>query len=232
MKSALAAVALAAGLAAIPRPAPAAQHPSQITVTGVGEVFRAPDRAYVDLTIAETADQAVRATAAAQVDEQEVRRRLAAIGVTPGQIRTTGYGMSYNPRPPHPNPAVPVQYGFTVRRSLEITAPPDGTGPVVDAAVGGGAADLSVRFDLADHAAAYRAALAAAVGDAADQARTLADAAHVRLGPILQIAPATRPNVVQPLAQGRIMSVAVPTTIEPGTLTVTAQVSVTYAIAR
>jgi len=84
------------------------------------------------------------------------------------------------------------------------------------------------------------AALAAAVSDASEQARTIAEAARIRIVGILHIqdntAPIYRPNAtMDTFATGRLMAAAapppVPTTLPPGDLDVRASISVTYAIA-
>jgi len=105
-------------------------------------------------------------------------------------------------------------------------------GTIVDAAVASGVTSIGgVTFGMRDDRGARREALAAAVADAQAQARALADAAHVRLGRVVRMAPpgyapGPRPMVLQQI--GRTM--ATPTNIEPSDLTVTASVDVTYAI--
>jgi uncharacterized protein YggE len=150
-------------------------------------------------------------------------------------VQTSGYGLNYNPRPSKPDPASDQRYGYTVTRSIDVTVDAvDRAGAVVDAGVAAGATGVNgVSFVLRDPHGAQRAAQGAALDDAVQQARALAAAAGVRLVRILSIAPgaaavpAPRLMRMAPMA----MTAAVPTTIDPGNLTVEAQVTLQYEIA-
>jgi uncharacterized protein YggE len=158
--------------------------------------------------------------------------RLAALNVPATAVSTTGYGLSYTPRPPKPDPASTQRYGYTVERTLSVALDnPDGAGAAIDAAVAAGVTNVNnVSFALRDPDAAERSAQAAAVADAQAQARGQAAAAHVRLVRILEIAPAGSSPAPR---SGPMMfsALAVPTTIAPGDLTATATVTIRYEIA-
>jgi uncharacterized protein YggE len=230
--AALCALALAtAGTPAAAQPAPGVRV-ATLTVSGRGSVTRSPDRASVALRIESNADSAASAASANAAIVATLATRLAALNVPASALTTTGYGLSYTPRPAKPDPASTQRYGYTVERSLEVALDgPGGAGAAIDAAVAAGVTNVDgVSFALRDPAAAQRSAQAAAYADAVAQARGLAAAAHVRLVRILEIAPAgTSPA---PRSGPLVMSaLAVATTIPPGNLTATATVTVRYEIA-
>ena len=207
-----------------------------LTVTGEGSVTRAPDRATVSFRIETTNDQAAAATSANAAIANALTARLAPLHIPASAIATSGYGLNYNPRPPKPDPASTQRYGYTVERTIDVVVDStDATGAVVDAGVAAGVTSVNgIAFTLRDRHAAVRAAQAAALADAVAQARGLALAAKVRLVRIVAISPSGSSGVVPLLrASPRLMMAAapVPTTIDPGNLTVDAGVGVEYEIA-
>lgn len=226
----------ALALVAVGTPAAAQTPPgvrtATLTVSGHGSVTRNPDRATVSLRVATNADVAAAATSASAAVVAALTARLTALNIPAAALVTSGYGLTYTPRPPKPDPASTQRYGYTVERSLNVNLEnPDGAGAVIDAAVAAGVTDVTgVTFALRDPEAARRSAQAAAVADAQAQARGLAGAAHVRLVRILEIAPAS--GAPTPRGAPVLMrALAVPTTIEAGDLTATATVTVRYEIA-
>jgi uncharacterized protein YggE len=204
-----------------------------VTVTGSGAVERAPDEAIVAFTLVTDDADATRATSANNAIYNRLMERLRGLGLPASAVRTASYNVRYNPRPPRPNPDFAQRYGFVVSRGVTVTSDrTDQAGSVVDAAVAAGVSDVgAVTFGIKDRSAAYRAALAGAVADAQAQARALADAAHVRLGPIISIAPLGAIPIREPLSVARAQAAPpVPTEVEPSELTVRASVTVTYAL--
>jgi len=222
------ALAGTAGAAGLPRAA-------TLTVTGDASVTRAPDRARVSFAIETTDADSGKAASANSAIANALTAKMAQLGLPASAVQTTGYGLNYNPRPSKPDPASDQRYGYTVTRSIDVTVDAvDRAGAVVDAGVAAGATGVNgVSFVLRDPHGAQRAAQAAALDDAVQQARALAGAADVRLVRILSIAPggsvAPAPRLMRmaPMA----MTAAVPTTIDPGNLTVEAQVTLQYEIA-
>ena len=181
-----------------------------------------------------TNDVAAAATSANAAIANALTAKLAPLGIPASAISTGGYSLNYNPRPPKPDPASQQRYGFTVERTIEVVVNNvDGAGAVVDAGVAAGVTNVNgIAFSLRDHGAAWRNAQAAALADAVAQARNLAAAAKVRLVRILAIAPSGGPGrVFQPSPRLMMAAQGVPTTIDPGNLTVTAGVTVEYEIA-
>ena len=228
--SSIAFVALLAG-AANAADAPRA---ATLTVTGDGSVTQAPDRAIISFQIQTTDAESAKATSANATIANAVTARMTQLGLPASATATSGYGLNYVPRPTRPDPANDQRYGYTVTRTIDVTV--DGTdraGAIVDAGVAAGATNVNgVAFQLRDPHAAQRAAQTAALNDAVQQARSLAAAAGVRLVRIVAITPGGNGGV-RPLPMERVALSAArtPTTIEPGNLTVQANVTVRYEIA-
>jgi uncharacterized protein YggE len=204
-----------------------------LTVTGSASVSRAPDRATIAFRIATTDDRAAAATSANSAIASALTRRLAAIHVPASAISTSGYRINDNPRPPKPDPASTQRFGYTVERTIDVAIDSvDGAGAIVDAGVAAGVTDVSgISFSLRDPHAAMRAAETAAYDDAAAQARALAAAANLRLVRILAIAPSGAAAPIRPLGRMLATAASVPTVIDPGNVTVTANVTIEYEIA-
>lgn len=204
-----------------------------LTVTGEGSVTRAPDRATVSFRIETTNDNAAAATSANSAIANALTARLAPLHVPASAISTTGYGLNFNPRPPKPDPASTQRYGYTVERTIDaVVDSVDASGAVVDAGVAAGVTNVNgISFSLRDRHAAERAAQTAALADAVAQARSLTAAAHVRIVRILAISPSGSSGGGSRPSPRLLMAAAVPTTIDPGNLTVQATVTVKYEIA-
>ncbi|MDO9303072.1 MAG: SIMPL domain-containing protein, partial [Anaerolineales bacterium] len=110
----------------------------------------------------------------------------------------------------------------------------DGLGSLLDNTISAGANSInSIQFDVADKTAAVKDARAKGVEDAKTQAQELADAAGVTLGEIQNIS--FYDNSPYPVFEGKggggggyAADVSVP--IQPGQLTISVSVSITYAI--
>jgi uncharacterized protein YggE len=160
---------------------------------------------------------------------------MAALGLPASATVTSSYGLSYVPRPTKPDPSNDQRYGYTVSRAIDVSTDAiDRAGPIVDAGVAAGATNVNgVSFMLRDPQASQRAAQAAALADAVAQARALATEAGVRLVRILNLSPGGGGGGVRPMPMMRMALAAppVPTTIDPGSLSVSAEVTVQYEIA-
>jgi uncharacterized protein YggE len=232
---ATAALAVLAALAPAVAATPSADAvPPALAVSGQGAVDRTPDRVTVALAIATNDDNATRASSANNAIYDTLVAKMTALGLEPAALRTTSYTIAFNPRPARPDTQFAQRYGYVVTREVSVGDDrTDRVGALIDAGVAAGASNVNgVTFGLRDERGAYRAALAAAVTDAQEQARALADAAHVRLGRILEIAPAggITPPRPYPLARGMATAMAVPTDVQPSDLSVRASVSITYAL--
>jgi uncharacterized protein YggE len=127
-----------------------------------------------------------------------------------------------------------MRYGYNVNRQLSIAVSRvSDVGAVVDAAVKSGVTNVNgVQYGLKDRAAANEAALALALADAANQARIVATASHMRLGGIKQIQVGQSYSGPVP-APMRVTStigavIGIPTEITPSAVDVRASATVTY----
>jgi len=194
-----------------------------ITVLGTGSAKVTPDRASFAFG---TVSQAATANAALAASSQSIARVIAALkkaGLAQADIQTADVSLS-----PRMNDKGDGIVGYTASNTVTATIKKIGdAGDVVDAAVGAGANQVSGPNLLAsDQAAVYRNALAKAFADARAKAETLANASGSTLGKITAIVEGGG-AVPVPLAAGAMDS-SVP--IEPGTQTIDATVSVTFAL--
>jgi uncharacterized protein YggE len=206
-----------------------------LTVTGEGQVTRAPDLATVAASIVTNDDNAARALSENNRRYAVLLAKLGALGIAGSDVASTSITSSFNPRPSGQTSNDQGQvYGFSVTRNAEIRVVALAqTGAIVDAATAAGATQINgVSYGFHDRRAIERAALAAAVSDAYAQAQTIAAAAHVRIVRILRIGNEGSPGRIGPLpmAMARVVEAPVPTTISPSDLEVAETVSVTYAI--
>lgn len=233
----LAALALLAAAGAPANAQPSGRHRTPtLTVSGTGSVTRPPDRATVSFRIETTNDVAAVATSANAAIANALTAKLAPLQIPASAISTSGYSLNYNPRPPKPDPGSTQRYGYTVERTINVVVNAvDGAGAVVDAGVAAGVTNVNgVSFSLRDGRAALRSAQTVALADAVAQARSLAAAARMRLVRILAIEPGGGGPLPIVRASARLMmsaADAVPTTIDPGNLTVNANVTLEYEIA-
>jgi uncharacterized protein YggE len=195
-----------------------------ITVNGTGSTSVVPDRAsftFGSVSQAGTAAEALRASA------ESVTRIVAALrraGVAKADLQTAE--VSLEPRLNANGDAV-VDYTATnsvtatVRKLAEA-------GGVVDAAVGAGANQVyGPNLVASDRDASYGTALEAAVADARRKAELLASTAGTTLGRITSIVEAG--GTPQPLFAASAAQDSAPA-IQPGTQTVEAAVTVTFAV--
>jgi uncharacterized protein len=228
--------------------AAAAQRAPEVTgttavVTGQGVVTRPADSATINVSLVSSDDVSETATSKNNAAYEALKAKLAPLGVSGDDVKTTYYNLMFNPRPADGRPATPVmqypypyqpRFGYVVTRQIQlVVSNVANVGKVVDAAVASGVVSLSgISYGLGDRTSANEAALAAAIENAAAQARAVAAASHMRILGVKQIQvnsagnPMPMPGPMRyPLdAAGR----PVPTQIPPATVEVRATVTVTY----
>jgi hypothetical protein len=220
----LAVAALAGVLQPTRAESAAAPAPGRITVVGTGTASVVPDRTSFSFG---TVGEAGTAAAALRVSAQTVARvveALRAAGVARADIQTAEVSVS-----PRMNENGDAVVGYTASDSVSVTVRELGAaGDVVDAAVGAGANQVyGPELVASDRDSAYGKALAAAVAQARDKAELLARTAGARLGRITAVAESdATPQPVVGASAARDSSVQ----IEPGTQTVAATVTVTFAL--
>jgi len=181
----LAALTLAAACLA---PAlPMAQDIPSLTVTGQGRVAVAPDLASLRVGVSAEARDASDAVAKMSEGMTAILDQLAQNGIPDEDIRTTTLSVYAVNSAWSRDGSGPRS--FAARSDVVIeTTELDRLGALLDLLVSDGANEVGgIHFDLQDRGPALEQARRNAVADAMATAETLADAAGVGLGPILQI---------------------------------------------
>jgi uncharacterized protein YggE len=223
----LALVVAALGGVARPEAAQSADEatPAGLTVSGLGSVRTVPDRASFSFGV-ET--QAATARAALTQNAAEAKKLLDALraaGIAAADLQTSQ--VSLNPRTDERGTGI-VGYSAitTVTATLRDLSR---AGAVVDAAVDAGANTVSgPSLTRGDTDAQYRQALRLAYADARTKAEALAAAAGKTLGAVTAIVESSSGSVPYAVAKDAAASTAVE--IAPGTQSVDAVVTVTFAL--
>ena len=230
----LAAVALSAcapsGIAANP-----AASQRTLNVTGAGQVSLTPDIAYIYVGVHSENASASDAMTEDNSRTQVMIDALKKAGIDQKDIRTTNFSIwqqdKYDPLTGQPS-GVKV---YSVDNTVYVTVRKlESLGSLLDTLVKAGANNInSIQFDVADKTAAIKQARDAAVQDAKTQAQELAAVAGVTLGEITSVSfyEATPSPVMDGFGKGGgggAEAAAVP--IQPGQMTLTVTVSMTYEI--
>ena len=206
-----------------------------ISVTGQGEVTAAPDLAVLTIAVETVAPKA------AAAGSENAKRSAAVVNAIKGLVgkddKVTTSRYSLEPRYQSPKPGEmtePRITGYVARNDVQVeTHKVDSVGALIDAANEAGANRISgIQFTLSNHNEQLRAALEKAGGEARAQAESVAKALAVRLKEVASATTMTGP-VVQPRYFERgyaAMEARAPTPIEPGTVSVSATLQVTYNI--
>ena len=176
------------------------------------------------------------AMAANTAQTQQMIAALEKAGVDKKDIQTTNFSIWTQDKY---DPATGQSTGektYMVDNTVYVTVRKlDGLGDLLDTLVRTGANNInSIQFDVADKTAALKQARDEAVKNAKQQAQELADAAGLTLGDITNIS--FNDSIPSPVMDtfggkgggGVVEAAAVP--IQPGQMTLTATVSVTYEI--
>ena len=204
-----------------------------IEVDGNGEARTSPDTA--DLSVAietsgKTAEEAANRNAA--LAEKVTAAVKAKLG-DKGKISTGGYSLNpqYDQRPGHENPTI---IGYTAQNSIVVeTGAIDLVGALIDSAISAGANRVDyLNFTVKNDIKPRTEAIAIATRDARAQADALASALGVKLGKVVKATTLAqaRPIPMQRMAMPMAMEAAKSTPVEPGEVTVSATVSLTFEI--
>lgn len=207
--------------------------PVTISVGGSGTVTMVPDQATVQASVVTTAQTASDAVSQNNRAYALIVDAVTRAGITRSDIALTYYNVNYVRRPIPPATPQPYErYGYTVSRSFSIKVRHmDRAGAIVDAATHAGATNIDgVFFGLADAKHAREIAAQRAVADARAKAEALATAAGLHLRGVMSITMDTgspvHPLVMRAMAASVIKQPA--TVLDPGSVTVSADVSVVY----
>lgn len=205
-----------------------------LSVTGSGQAYLAPDIAYIYIGV-----HTEKLTAAEAVDEnttqtQKVIEAIKDFGIDAKDIRTMNFSIwpmdRFDPQSGRPT----GEKTYAVDNTVYVTVRDlDTLGDLLDTVVRAGANTVnSIQFDVADKDEALKTARAEAVKDAQAKAKELADASGLSLGEIHSIG--FSDSLPYPIFDGKggggaaAEAAAVP--IQPGQLTFTVMVNVTYEV--
>jgi uncharacterized protein YggE len=201
-----------------------------IQVTGSGTLSAAPDEALLYLAVEAQAPTATAAISENAVAMTNVINALTSAGISKDSIQTTSY--SLNPVYSNPvNQSVPPSIiAYDAVNAIQVTISDLGSvGKVLDQAVSAGANQVQgITFTLSSTtmASLQKQALQLALQDADNQAKATAATLGVTIVGPISVTPS---YVFQPINYSRFIAAPqTPTPIQPGTLQVTATVSVTY----
>jgi hypothetical protein len=213
----------------------AAQPPLRtVSVSGAGTAYLVPDIAYIYVGVHTEKPSASDAVTENNTQTQTMIEALRDFGIDAKDIRTTNFSIwpqeRYDPLTGTPT----GEKTYVVDNTVYVTVRDlDKLVDLLDTVVAAGANTVnSIQFDVADKDEALKDARAEAVKDAAEKAKELADAAGVQLGEVQTIG--FFDNVSYPIFEGKgggggdVAQAAVP--IQPGQLTFTVNVNVTYMI--
>ncbi len=205
-----------------------------LSVDGTGTAYLTPDIAYVYLGVHTEQLTASEAVEENNAQTQAVINALTEAGIEATDIRTTNFSIwpfdKYDPITGAPS----GEKYYAVDNTVYVTVRDlESLGDLLDTVIQAGANTVqSIQFDVADKDAALGPARTDAVKDANAKAEELATAAGVELGELQSVTYTSVPNY--PIFDGRgggggaAEAAAVP--IQPGQLTFTVTVNVTYAI--
>lgn len=204
----------------------------QISVTGEGSAFAAPDMATITLGV--TAQNAEAAAAMAQTSgvTQAILDRLGGFDIAPRDMQTSD--LSLNPvwsNRQMPNGEAPQIEGFEASNRVTVRVRAlDTLGDVLGAVLADGANRLDgLQFGLQDPAPLLDQARRAAVADAMARAKTYADAAGLTLGPVLSLSEGGT-SVARPEMAMAMRDAPSPVPVAEGETGVTASVNMVFTL--
>lgn len=216
--------------------APAAANPAavrSVSVSGSGTAYLVPDIAYIYVGVHTEKLTASEAVTENNSQTQKMIQALTDFGIDAKDIRTTNFSIwpqdKYDPLSGTPTGEKVYSVDNTVYVTVRDLAK---LGDLLDTVVAAGANTVnSIQFDVADKDEALKQARADAVKNAAKQAQELADAAGVKLGDIQSIGfYDSSPYPVFDGKGGGAATEAAAVPIQPGQLTFTVTVNVTYEL--
>ncbi len=212
-----------------------------LTVRGDAQLEKPADELRIRVGVVTESDEAPTALQENSRQMNDVIDALKKTGLTEKEYQTSQFQIQpvYTRRPRQaPVDWKPKIIGYRVSNSLTVkTKKLELTGELIQAANEAGANSIdSISFGLADPRTHRVEAIRAATANALADARTLAEAASLRLVRVLSItldqAAAPQPiPTIQRMSAGMAMAEAAPPPIQPGDVTVRASVTVQYEIA-
>jgi uncharacterized protein YggE len=221
---------------AVPRAAAQEKGPDgrrTISVSGVGEISAAPDLATLSVAVETTSTKAAEAVQDNAARSAKVASALRGLLGKEDKLSTTNYALEprYDQGKREPGEARII--GYVARNEVQVEVHHiEAVGTLIDAAIAAGANRISgLQFTLSNRNAQLQAALQKAAGEARAQAESVAAALGVKLKQLLSATTSTGP--IYPRRYDFAMATAearAPTPIEPGAVSVSATLQVTYEV--
>ena len=166
--------------------APAAQT-AQMTVTGSGVVYVAPDVAYINVGVRSEGNTVAEALSSNNTQAKNIKDTLVAAGVAETDIQTSSFYLY--PLSDYDYAGEVSRTYYSVENTVYVTVRSlDDLSDILDAVAASGANNIyGIDFNVLDKAEAQSSARQLAIDSAKAQAQELADAAGVELGDIISI---------------------------------------------
>jgi uncharacterized protein YggE len=191
-----------------------------VTATGSASTTARPDRASLALGVQSRRPSAQSAMATVDERAAAVVGAIRDAGARDEDVRTSGLSLWFDQS----------DRSYVASYSLTVTVPPDDVGRFVDAAAELAGDELTlngVSFSVADPAAAVAPLRELALADARAKADVLARASGCTVGTVITIVEGGGTGAV-PVFKGAVRAMAAP--IEPGSETLSLQVTATYEL--
>jgi uncharacterized protein YggE len=206
----------------------------RIVVSGEGEAAIAPDMAILTLAVMREAETAREALDANNEAMAAVLAAMKEAGIADRDLQTTGLQINPQYHYPQSGGEQPRITGYQVSNTLTVRVRDiDALGAIIDRSVtlgvnqGGG-----ISFTNDDPSATLTEARKRAVADAVARARTLAEAAGVELGGIIEMSEQTSNQPPMPITAKAFRAEADAVPVAAGENAYRVQVNVTFEIAR
>ena len=227
------AVVLAAIMTLTMGTAAAADTPARplLSVDGQGIATAAPDQATVTIGVSSHASDAGKAQNDNAWKSDQINQAIKALGIDSKDIQTNNYSFqpTYQTDTKHSNEI----NGYTVDNSIVVIVRNiKQTGKVIDAALRSGANEIhSLEFSASDTRSVRKEALTNAVQDARDKADILAKGLGKHITGIQNVSESTGYMESRRFNNTMLMAAkAVDTTVEPGSLSLTARVHIDFIL--
>lgn len=203
----------------------------RVTVSGVGTVEAVPDMATISLGVTTDAPGAREAIDANSRAMAGVLERLSTLDVAKRDIQTQGFSVS--PRWENRSNQQPRITGFVAQNRVMVRVRDlAALGGILDTVARDGANSFNgLSFGLQEPGPAQDEARRAAVSEARRKAELYAEAAGVTLGPLMQLGEADFAAQPMPMARAEMAMVSDAVPVAAGELSITARVTLVYAIA-
>ncbi|MDP0927227.1 SIMPL domain-containing protein [Paracoccus onubensis] len=203
---------------------------SRLVVSGQGEARVAPDLAEIQLGVTSQAESAAEAMQQNSEQQGAVIDALKEAGIEAANIQTSG--LRLNPRMEYPENGAPTINGYEASNMVTIRVTDVSIlGEVLDSIVAAGANQIQgINFQRDDAEETGDEALRSAVEDARRKAEVMAEAAGMRLGPVIALRDMPAVGGPEPMMMRAEAARGAATPIEAGELSLSAQVQVEYAL--